>query len=59
MSRKDYVLVAEVLARYDTNTHSISQVVEALALAFASDNASFDRLRFLKACGKAYEPHDS
>lgn len=54
MTRKDYVLIANVLNKF---TSEAGDVVERdamaydLADAFASENPRFDRLRFLVACG--------
>ena len=47
MTRKDYVLIAEVFSRFTEG----EEIARALAGALASDNDRFDRTRFLKACG--------
>jgi hypothetical protein len=58
MTRKDYVLIADTLANLmkDFNncgddSVSLSLVAEELADALQTDNARFDRARFLTACG--------
>lgn len=52
MTRKDYVMIAEVIA---TNWHYSADTKADLARSFAdaleTDNPRFDRDRFLKACG--------
>jgi len=47
MTRKDYVLVASVIAQLKDK----QAVAEAFATALAANNSGFDRERFLKACG--------
>ena len=62
MTRKDYILIARTLqesnacaqqAAFSTYTPAaaLRQYANAIATALASDNPSFDRERFLKACG--------
>lgn len=47
MTRKDYELIARAIAA-DADT---STLVQRIADALASDNAAFDKARFLKAAG--------
>lgn len=54
MSRKEYVKVAAIFAKYKHHSVVDSLVLEFVHL-FEADNASFDRDRFIRAC-KA-EPH--
>ena len=52
MTRKDYVMIAEVIA---TSWHSSAEtkrdLAQNMADALETDNPRFDRDRFLKACG--------
>ena len=56
MTRKDYVMIAEVINR---NTASLTEsalidfarMAEDLATELQNDNPRFDRDRFLDACG--------
>jgi hypothetical protein len=56
MTRKDYVMIAEVINR---NTGSLTEsafidfarMAEDLATELQNDNPRFDRDRFLTACG--------
>jgi hypothetical protein len=52
MTRKDYVMIAEVIA---TSWHGSEDTQADLARNFAdvleADNPRFDRARFLAACG--------
>lgn len=57
MTRKDYILIARALSgampvspESDRVKEAWSTAVDALAYALASDNARFDRERFLRAC---------
>lgn len=57
MTRKDFQLVADVIARLSADfnnggedTVSLSLVAEEMADALATTNPNFDRERFLKAC---------
>ncbi len=52
MTRKDYILLAEAVARLADSADKAS-VVHAIAYALASDNPRFDRDRFLRAAGVA------
>jgi hypothetical protein len=58
MTRKDYVMIAEVIADLmaDFNNGrsdevSLSLVAQELANALEADNDRFDSARFLTACG--------
>jgi hypothetical protein len=58
MTRKDYQLIAEVIANLNADfntdgedTVSLSLVAKELAEALETDNPRFDRNRFLVACG--------
>jgi hypothetical protein len=58
MTRKDYVMIAEVIADLmaDFNNGrsdevSLSLVAQELARALQADNDRFDSARFLTACG--------
>ncbi len=58
MTKKDYVLIAKVLAHWSTSTLASNLVAEDLRQGMAQDfarefvweNSGFDRERFLKAC---------
>ncbi len=67
MTRKDYVLIAEMIQKQlsnlpqlptkDTAASVLSQIygfrvaVEGIVKALEVDNPNFDRVRFLQACG--------
>jgi hypothetical protein len=56
MTRKDYVMIAEVINRSATaSTESsfidFARMAEDLATELQADNSRFDRDRFLTACG--------
>jgi hypothetical protein len=53
LSKKDYMLIAQAIA--DTWCDSAAQlaIAEKLADRLADENPSFDKLRFLAACGVA------
>ena len=58
MTRKDYVLIADVLSDLMSDFNnggddscSLSIVAEELARALQADNDRFDSARFLTACG--------
>jgi len=57
MSRKDYTIIAAVIASMPTHAPALrtaqASAAHAFATALASDNARFDRARFLAACGVA------
>jgi hypothetical protein len=52
MTRKDYVIIAEVIA---TSWHDSAEtkrtMAQNMADALQAENARFDRTRFLDACG--------
>lgn len=58
MTRKDYVLIAAAIAKMPDFASSLrtakASAAASLADALASDNARFDRERFLKACGVSH-----
>lgn len=47
MTRKDYNKIAHAIRYYNT----LDNLVAALCLILENDNPSFDRVRFVKACG--------
>lgn len=52
MTRKDYVLIAKVLANYTAEggvTIERDEIARALADAFSAENPRFDRAKFLSA----------
>lgn len=59
MTKKDYILIAQVISAYlDNGDHDmldgiagVDVLTRRLATAFQSVNPKFDRARFLKACG--------
>ena len=57
MTRKDYVAIAGVLRAESKNSDNdadiecIGRIAEVLSAKFADGNDSFDRERFLRACG--------
>jgi hypothetical protein len=60
MTRKDYVIIAEVIADLMASQKdrgafahapSLDEVARELAYALEGDNPRFDRARFLTACG--------
>jgi hypothetical protein len=52
MTRKDYELIAEVLASLSADTrYEIDEVAEAFADRLAETNERFDKVRFLRASG--------
>ena len=54
MTRKDYILIARVLADLvdaePHKKHSVTILARRFALAFETDNPSFDYDRFMSAC---------
>lgn len=57
MTRKDYVMIAQVFEKLNDDfnnggedTVSLALVVEELAMALKNDNPRFDMYRFLDAC---------
>jgi hypothetical protein len=52
MTRKDYVMIAEVIATsWHASADSKRDIAVNLAEVFETDNPRFDRDRFLSACG--------
>jgi len=55
MTRKDFELIAKVIAnfpRIDYATEStLEEIAEDFATALSKENPRFDTARFLKACG--------
>jgi hypothetical protein len=55
MTRKDYVMIAEVFANFgqmiELEETIGADIARNLADAFGADNSRFDRARFLDACG--------
>lgn len=49
MTKKDYELIAGVLANSGVNEGSVERIALLLASELAKDNPRFDRARFLKA----------
>jgi len=47
VSRKNYILIAKVIAALPNKV----QAAEAFATALAAENSSFNKALFLKACG--------
>lgn len=59
MSRKDFELIANVIAEYrseapgrDRKENAGSEIASRFADALQATNPRFDRARFLKACAK-------
>ena len=53
MTRKDYVMIADVIKNLDEciDSYGLDVLVENMSDALAKDNPRFDRARFLAACG--------
>ncbi len=52
MTRKDYVIIAEVIATsWHASAESKRDIAQNMADALGADNPRFDRARFLVACG--------
>jgi hypothetical protein len=52
MTRKDYVMIADVLAvAWWASSDQRNHIAHDLADALEADNPRFDRARFLTACG--------
>ena len=53
MTRKDYVMLAEVVKNLDEviDEYALEVLANNMADALAADNDRFDRSRFLSACG--------
>lgn len=50
MTRKDYELIADVIANLKVSEADQRHVAHAFAGALAGTNARFDRARFMEAC---------
>ena len=56
MTKKDYILIARVFARFHfTNTtgepDKVKWIINELVKILKNDNPNFDSQKFLKACG--------
>ena len=53
MTRKDYVVIAEVIKNLDEviDSYALEVLADNMADALESENSRFDRSRFLSACG--------
>jgi hypothetical protein len=53
MTRKDYVLIADVIKNLDEviDSYALEVLADNMADALESDNPRFNRHRFLVACG--------
>jgi len=53
MTRKDYVIIADVIKNLDEciDSDGLEALADNMADALESDNPRFDRARFLVACG--------
>jgi hypothetical protein len=52
MTRKDYVVTAEILNEYlDESSDVVQAIAKEFADYFADDNPKFDRVRFMQAVG--------
>ena len=54
MTRKDFELIAKVLANYSAEGGVVierNEIARALAVALKTENPRFDSVRFLKASG--------
>ena len=53
MSRKDYIAIAQILAKckHGISTASQTKLAEELCELFLFDNEAFDSDKFLEACG--------
>jgi hypothetical protein len=51
MTKKDYVLIAEVIAKMTSLGADQEYVADLFAAKLARENPKFDTKRFLKACG--------
>jgi hypothetical protein len=50
MTRKDFQLIADVIANVEFRDGGLSTLVDDFANALAQTNAAFDRKRFIAAC---------
>jgi hypothetical protein len=56
MTRKDYILIAEVIATsWHANAEAKRDLAVSMAEALETDNPRFDSERFLRACGVGYD----
>lgn len=53
MSKKDYAAIAEIIEsnRGDGVEYTLDNIANELALYFEQDNSTFDRNKFMVACG--------
>lgn len=53
MTRKDYVIIADVIKNLDEciDSYALEALADNMADALQGDNPRFDRARFLSACG--------
>jgi hypothetical protein len=53
MTRKDFILIAEVIRNLDEvlDEYALEVLAENMAEALADTNTQFDQARFLSACG--------
>lgn len=53
MTRKDFILIAEVIRNLDEvlDEYALEVLAENMAEALADTNTQFDQARFLTACG--------
>jgi hypothetical protein len=53
MTRKDYVMIADVIKNLDEviDEYALEVLADNMADSLESDNPRFDRARFLSACG--------
>jgi hypothetical protein len=62
MTRKTYVQLAEdlgrILAQNDGNTVAAWQCIHSMCSAMKSDNAAFDKQRFIDAVNKEISNHE-
>ncbi len=56
MTRKDYILIAEVIATsWHANAEAKRDLAVSMAEALETDNPRFDSELFLRACGVGYD----
>lgn len=53
MTRKDYVMIADVIKNLDEvmDSYALEVLADNMADALQGDNPRFERARFLSACG--------
>lgn len=62
MTRKDYVMVAEILSSYKDligDEFTFHDLVDEFAGYFAEDNPRFDSNRFFSACNRDFLTHNA